>query len=67
MHQRASTDVGASPDLPASSSVPPFSDSKTGAEGAGDTISDVPGAVTGGNHHGGAKFPLESGASDGGA
>ena len=66
MHQRVSIDAGASPDPPASTSTMLFSDSKTGAEGTGATTSGASGVFGGASHHGGAKFPFESIASDGG-
>ena len=66
MHQRASTDAGASPGSSTSPSTTIFSDSTVEVEGAGTAISGVSGVVGGVSHHGGTKFPLESVASDGG-
>lgn len=65
MLQRASTDVVASPDPPASTAPP--SDSETGAKESSTVTSDVSAVGGRSNHHGGAKFPFESVASDGGA
>ena len=65
MHQRVSSNDGSSPDPLAPSPTVFFSGSKTGKASA--TTSDVTDGAGGGSHHGGAKFPFESAASDGGA
>jgi len=66
MHQRASTDAGASSDPSAPFSITLISDSKMEVERAGTATSGVSSVVGGANHHGEVKFPFEFVASDGG-
>ena len=63
MHQRISSNGGASPGPLAPSSTTSLSGSKAGTV---SVTSDVTTVAGGGSHHGEAKFPFESAASNGG-
>lgn len=67
MHQRTSAGGGASFCPPISSSISFFSGSGMGSEGESAARSGIVDVTGEGNHHGGAKFPFVSLASDGGA